>query len=114
MRKLYNILFTVCFWLSCPYYFLKMWRRGNWQSGFGQRFARYDSKIKQAVTNRHVGWLHAVSVGEVNLCTHLIQALETKAPNLKIIASTTTTTGMQDLQNKLPAHIGKIYYPVDR
>ena len=90
-----------------------MWRRGNWQAGFGERFARYGSKLKQALSNRDVIWLHAVSVGEVNICTQLINALEPRAPNLKIVVSTTTSTGMAELQRKLPAHISKIYYPID-
>lgn len=113
MRFLYNILFPICFFLSAPFYFLKMWRRGNWQTGFGQRFGRYSGKLKQALTNRNVLWLHAVSVGEVNICTQLIQALEPRAPNLKIVVSTTTSTGMGELLRKLPPHIDKIYYPVD-
>jgi hypothetical protein len=33
MRILYNILFPLLFWLSSPWYFLKMWRRGNWRDG---------------------------------------------------------------------------------
>jgi len=114
MRSLYNILFSVFFALSAPYYFLKMWRRGNWRQGFRQRFGRYDAKFKQALTNRHVLWMHAVSVGEVNVCTQLIRALEPRVPNLKIVVSTTTSTGMGELQRKLPSHIGKIYYPIDR
>jgi 3-deoxy-D-manno-octulosonic-acid transferase len=114
VRAIYNILFTLFFVLSAPYYFLKMYRRGNWQAGFGQRFGIYDSKFKQAITNRHVLWMHAVSVGEVNLCTHLIRALEARLPNLKIVVSTTTSTGMGELLKKLPSHVSKIYYPVDR
>ncbi len=90
-----------------------MWRRGGWQAGFSQRFARYDSKFKQAITNRDILWMHAVSVGEVNVCTQLIKALEPRAPNLKIVVSTTTSTGMATLQKMLPTHISKIYYPVD-
>jgi 3-deoxy-D-manno-octulosonic-acid transferase len=113
MRSLYNILFTFCFALSSPYYFWRMWRRGNWQAGFGQRFGRYDSKLKQAITNRHTLWMHAVSVGEVNICTQLIRALEPRLPNLKIVVSTTTTTGMGELHRKLPHHISRIYYPID-
>ena len=54
-----------------------MRRRGDWRPGFGQRFAIYDASLKQALTNRHVIWLHAVSVGEVNLCTQLIQRART-------------------------------------
>lgn len=113
VRLIYNIGFHIFFVLSAPFYFLKMWRRGNWQTGFGERFARYDSKLKQAITNRDVIWLHAVSVGEVNICTQLIKALAARAPNLKVVVSTTTTTGMAELQKKLPIHISKIYYPVD-
>lgn len=113
MRTLYNILFVIFFWLSAPYYFWRMRRRGNWLAGFLERFGHYDRKLKQAVTNRQTLWLHAVSVGEVNLCTQLIRALEPRLPNLKIVVSTTTTTGMAELQRRLPAHISKIYYPVD-
>jgi 3-deoxy-D-manno-octulosonic-acid transferase len=58
--------------------------------------------------------MHAVSVGEVNVCTQLIRTLEPRLPNLKMVVSTTTTTGMEELHRKLPNHIGKIYYPIDR
>jgi 3-deoxy-D-manno-octulosonic-acid transferase len=114
MQTWYDILFWIFFWLSAPYYFLKMWRRGHWREGFFQRFGRYDGKLKQALTNRHVIWLHAVSVGEVAICTQLIRALEPRVPNLKIVVSTTTSTGMAELKRKLPSHIHKTYYPIDR
>jgi len=114
VRTLYNILFLVFFALSAPYYFWRMRRRGNWQRGFPERFARYHSELKQALTNRHIVWIHAVSVGEVNLCTQIIRALELRAPNVKFVVSTTTTTGMAELRRRLPRRISKIYYPVDR
>jgi len=114
VRTFYNILFTICFVLSSPYYFWRMRRRGNWQQGFAERFGKYDTKLKQALTNRDTLWMHAVSVGEVNVCTQLIRALEPRLPNLKIVVSTTTTTGMGELRSKLPNHISKIYYPIDR
>ena len=114
MRTLYNILFTIFFALSSPYYFRRMRRRGNWRRGFRERFARYDANLKQALTNRQVMWIHAVSVGEINLCTQLIRALELRLPNIKFVVSTTTTTGMAELRRRLPTHISKIYYPIDR
>ena len=113
VRFLYNIGFLIFLLASAPFYLLKMWRRGNWRPGFGERFSRYSSKFKQALTNKDVIWFHAVSVGEVNICTQLIQALEPRAPAVKIVVSTTTSTGMAELQRKLPAHISKIYYPLD-
>ena len=114
MRTVYNILFNILFVLSSPYYFWRLQRRGNWRPGFGERFGHYHGGLKQALTNRHVIWIHAVSVGEVNLCTQLIRALEPRVPNAKIVVSTTTTTGMGELRHRLPTHISKIYYPVDR
>jgi 3-deoxy-D-manno-octulosonic-acid transferase len=113
MRTLYNILFAVFFVLTSPYYFMRMWRRGGWLSGFFERFGYYDRDLRQRLTNRHVLWLHAVSVGEVNLCTQFIRVLEPRMPNIKIVVSTTTTTGMTELSHHLPGHISKIYYPVD-
>ncbi len=114
MRTIYNILFTIFFFLSSPYYFFRMCRRGNWLKGFSERFGQHDPRIKQALTNRQSIWLHAVSVGEVNVCTHLIRAIERRLPNAKIVVSTTTTTGMGELKSKLPTHVTKIYYPIDR
>src|SRR5208283_5422719 len=81
---------------------------------FGQRFAIYDPSVKQALTNRQIIWLHAVSVGEVGLCTQLIKALEPRVPNAKIVVSCTTTTGMAEYRNRLPSRVLKFYYPVDR
>ena len=114
MRILYNILFLFFFAVASPYYFWRMRRRGGWRAGFGQRFSIYDSPLKQALTNRHVIWLHAVSVGEANLCTQLISALEPRVPNVKIVVSCTTSTGMAELRRRLPTRISKIYYPIDR
>jgi len=114
VRTLYNILFTIFFVFASPYYFWRMRRRGNWRKGFAQRFGIYGTKLKQALTNRDRVWLHAVSVGEVNVCTQIIQGIERRLPNLKLVVSTTTTTGMDELQRKLPTHISRIYYPLDR
>jgi 3-deoxy-D-manno-octulosonic-acid transferase len=91
-----------------------MAKRGNWGPGFWERFGSYDANLKQALTNRHILWVHAVSVGEVNLLVHFIRALEKRAPNLKFVVSTTTTTGMGILRKRLKPHISKIYYPIDR
>ena len=114
MKFWYNVFFMLFFVGSSPYYFWRMSRRGDWQAGFQERFGRFTTRLKQAITNRHVLWIHAVSVGEVNIATQLIRSLEARLPNLKIIVSTTTSTGMGELRKRLPSHIEKIYYPIDR
>src|ERR1035437_9526416 len=111
MRFFYNILFTFGFLFSAPYYFLKMWRRGNWKTGFGQRFALFDPELRAKLSKRPVLWLHAVSVGEVGICVQLIKLLAPRLPQYQIVVSTTTSTGMGELRSKLPEEVEKIYYP---
>jgi 3-deoxy-D-manno-octulosonic-acid transferase len=113
MRFVYNILFAVFFWLSAPFYFFKMSRRPNWRPGFWQRFAFYGEDVKRPDGKRPVLWLHAVSVGEVGICAQLIRSLEPQLPGYEFLVSTTTSTGMGELQRKLPPHISRIYYPID-
>jgi 3-deoxy-D-manno-octulosonic-acid transferase len=112
MKILYDLLFTIGFVLSSPYQFFKMWRRGNWEAGFLERFGFYESNVK-SLQRHHVIWIHGVSVGEVNLCIQLVRALEPRLPKAKIVVSTTTTTGMAELRRRLSTRAIKIYYPVD-
>ena len=113
MRLLYNILFTVFFLLSAPYYLWKLVRRGNWRRGSGQRFGWHKISLRESLAGQRVLWLHAVSVGEANLCIQLIDSLREEIDDWVIVVSTTTTTGMSELEKKLPGEIHKIYYPVD-
>lgn len=114
MQAIYNIIFTVFVILISPFYMMKLWKRGNWQKGFSQRFGKYDHTVKQAVTNSHAVWVHGVSVGEANISINLVNKLISLRPLLKFVVSTTTTTGMGQLRSKLPPFVSKIYYPIDR
>lgn len=113
MRLCYNLLFPAFFLLSAPYYFWKMWRRGGWQQGFGERFGTIEPGKLKTLPDAKVLWLHAVSVGEVNVCLQLIAALRPRLVGWKFLVSTTTSTGMGELEKKLPADVARIYYPVD-
>ncbi len=113
MRIAYNILFVIFFWLSASYYFVKMWRRGNWRGGLGQRFGRYTPEFKAALAGGPVLWLHAVSVGETGVCLQLLGQLEARLPGWRFAVSTTTSTGMGELQRRLPPHIARFYYPAN-
>src|SRR5271170_1077485 len=110
MRVAYNILFVLFFWLSAPWYFLKLWRRGNWRADFGHRFARYGADVHAVLGLRPVFWLHAVSVGEVGVCLQLLRALEPNLPAFQFVVSTTTSTGMGELRRRLPSRVQAIYY----
>jgi 3-deoxy-D-manno-octulosonic-acid transferase len=57
-------------------------------------------------------WLHAVSVGEVNLLASLLEQLERRAPDVCCVISTTTMTGFQVAQAKYPQRL-VFYCPLD-
>src|SRR6476646_4895446 len=112
MRLIYNILFPIFFLFTAPFYFLKMWRRGNWQSGFAQRFGNYDEPLRPT-SGKPLIWFHAVSVGEVGICAQLLRELSPHLPGYEFLVSTTTSTGMGELQRLMPPDVRKIYYPTD-
>jgi 3-deoxy-D-manno-octulosonic-acid transferase len=57
-------------------------------------------------------WIHAVSVGEVNLLAPLLKMIEEKRPEWECVISTTTTTGMA-LARKKYAKYTVFYCPLD-
>ena len=114
VRLIYNLLFSVFFLFSAPFYFWKMWRRGGWQAGFAQRFGFYDRGVVARLrSGKPLVWMHAVSVGEVNVCVPLQRELRKKFPDHSWLVSTTTSTGMAELNHQLDADVLRIYYPID-
>lgn len=114
MRWLYNILFSLVFWLASPWLLIKLRRRGAWREAFGQRFGRYaPGAIPPTSPGGKRIWLHAVSVGEVNTCLQLVRCLQQRRADLHLVVSTTTNTGMAELRRKLPPGVTPIYFPVD-
>lgn len=57
-------------------------------------------------------WLHAVSVGEVNLLAPIIERLQLQLPGVQLVVSTTTETGY-DLAKKKYSHLAVCFFPFD-
>lgn len=58
-------------------------------------------------------WIHAVSVGEVNVALRLIQDLEEILENPNFILSTTTLTGGRKAKENLNKNTIHVYFPFD-
>lgn len=111
---LYEILFWFAVLISAPHYALRMRRRGGYASGFMERFGRYSpEKLKTLSKLKNPVWIHAVSVGEVNLALEFIAKLRETFPQLHLILSTTTSTGHALAIQKAPENCCVIYYPLD-
>ena len=96
LKVLYNLLFTLIFILTSPYFLYKLWRRGRLFSyNFLERLAIYTSEQESQMRAGCDFWIHAVSVGEALIARALLRELRTRVPHLNIVITTTTPTGYQ-------------------
>lgn len=109
MSWLLNIIYSLCLlaispWLLWRYLFQSKSRRG------------WSHKLLGRVPTRSHGvrciWIHAVSVGEVNLLQPLITGLLDDDPATEIVISTSTETGFDLANNKYPQH-SVFFCPMD-
>ena len=109
---IYNLLLPLALVLMLPGYLIKMLRRGSYGRGFGERLGIYSARKREIIgkLERPV-WIHAVSVGEVNIARKLVAALRDIDGGLPIVISTTTPTGFS-IANQSDADLA-IYNPVD-
>ena len=109
---IYNILFPVVLCFLLPRYLLKIIRRGNYSKSFGERLGIFSSEKQIRLSEiRNPIWIHAVSVGEVNVAKKLIKSLKSMEFEQAIILSTTTPTGHSVAKNSDADLV--IYHPLD-
>jgi 3-deoxy-D-manno-octulosonic-acid transferase len=113
IRFLYNFLWPLGLLIFLPGYFAKMIRRGGYREKFGQRLGIYDGEVRNRLSNQRLTWLHAVSVGEVNIALKLASALRALEPDLHCVLTTTTTTGFALARKTAPPWIEVMYTPLD-
>src|SRR5436305_8340681 len=113
IRFIYNLFWPIGLLFFLPSYLMKMVRRGGYRKNFGQRFGMYNRELRVRLSNQRSTWLHAVSVGEVNVALKLASALRALEPDLHCVLSTTTTTGFAIANQNAPAWMEVIYTPLD-
>ena len=113
IRLIYNLLWPLGLLIFLPGYIVKMRRRGGYREKFGQRLGIYDRVVRNGLSKRRSTWLHAVSVGEVNIALKLANALRALEPDLHCVLTTTTTTGFALARKTVPPWIEVMYTPLD-
>jgi 3-deoxy-D-manno-octulosonic-acid transferase len=113
MRFIYNLFWPIGLLFFLPGYFTKMIRRGGYREKFGQRLGIYDHYLRDRLSNQKSTWLHAVSVGEVNVALKLANALRALEPDLHCVLTTTTTTGFALARKNALPWIEVMYTPLD-
>jgi len=110
MPYLLNVVYLLLIFAASPYLLWCRLRHGKYRDGWQQKLWGDVPRRR----NRRVPclWLHAVSVGEVNLLQPLIARWEQGHPDWEIVISTTTQTGFA-LAQKRYAPRTVFYAPLD-
>ena len=137
---LYNLLFAAVYPFLLPGFLLRMLRRGGYAARMGDRFALYpeglfgkgrplfDSHASRGAPGGRalpsVGadvlggpnsfvWIHAVSVGEVQVAGQLMREWRKAEPDVRFCFSTTSSTGWKMAEKEVMASDVLIYNPLD-
>ena len=111
----YNALFTVAYFAMLPSFLLRMKRRGGYKARMGDRFAKYPDDILAEFSRDCASriWVHAVSVGEVQVAGQLMRAIREADPSVRFVFSTTSSTGWRTAEKEVADGDILIYNPID-
>ena len=124
---LYNLLFAAVYPFLLPGFLVRMLRRGGYAARMGDRFALYPEGLfgrdrplfdsHSALSTKHgpseatqpkayalstnFVWIHAVSVGEVQVAGQLMREWRKTEPDVRFCFSTTSSTGWKMAEREL-------------
>lgn len=110
-----NILFAAIFPFLLPSYLIRMVRRGGYKARLADRFALYPREIvsRFAKAGKRPVWIHAVSVGEVQVAGQLMKEWREVEPDVWFCFSTTSSTGWKTAEREMTEKDVLIYNPLD-
>ena len=110
---IYNVLFAAVYPFLLPGFLVRMLRRGGYAARMGDRFALYPEGLfgkDRALYDSHKDfrretgdfvWIHAVSVGEVQVAGQLMREWRKVEPGVRFCFSTTSSTGWKIAEKEL-------------
>lgn len=109
MRYLLNCIYTLLLFFALPILLYRAIRHGKYRDGLEQKLL---GRVPEFSPTSQRIWIHAVSVGEVNLLRPLIRRLLRSRPACEIVISTTTKTGFELARKKYDSHT-TFWCPID-
>ena len=114
MKKVvYNLLFAIVYPFLLPGFLVRMLRRGGYAARMGDRFALYPDEVLAKFREGGFVWIHAVSVGEVQVAGQLMREWRKVEPGVKFAFSTTSSTGWKMAEKEISERDVLIYNPLD-
>ena len=109
-----NFIYCAALALASPIILYRMIRHGRYRRGLSEKFLGLSSSRGQTLRGdaQHCIWIHAVSVGEVNLLPGIVRQLTSEHPDVSIAISTSTDTGY-DVAVKHFGELRVFFCPLD-
>lgn len=109
MFIIYDLIFILFAAVYAPVLFL----RKKWHGGFRQRFGLFSAQELAKWDDRPRIWIHAVSVGEVQVTAGLVSRLRTAYPQHELVMTVVTPTGYQLARQRFGDEVRLLFAPVD-
>jgi 3-deoxy-D-manno-octulosonic-acid transferase len=104
-----NFAYLALLIAAFPYFAWQSYRKGKYREGFA---AKLWGQAPPRTGLAPCVWMHAVSVGEVNLLRSLVDRLKERRPDCDLVISTTTMTGYALANARFP-ELTVFYCPLD-
>ncbi len=111
-HRLYQLLGWLFFSVSFPPFFVYSVLTGRYRRGLSQRFGLYGGLGPRRPDAPRI-WLHASSVGEVQVARALLAELRAARPGAFFIVSTMTETGLATARQQLGEEVHCLLAPLD-
>ncbi|MBI2825607.1 MAG: 3-deoxy-D-manno-octulosonic acid transferase [Planctomycetia bacterium] len=99
MPYLLNLVYLVVLLLASPWLVYEGLRKGKYRAGLAAKFL---GQVPVRQGQRRCLWLHAVSVGEVNLLAPLLAEMRRRRPDWECVISATSMAGLTLAKKKYP------------
>ena len=109
MPYLLNLVYIGLLAAAVPWLVYQAFRKGKYRQGYAQKFL---GLVPRRISGAKCVWLHAVSVGEINLLATIIKRIAQARPDWQCVVSTTTMTGMALAKKQYP-ELTVFYCPLD-
>ena len=118
----YNLVFALAYPFLLPGFLVRMCRRGGYAARFADRIGLYPAAVLDALGARagshdyrpgEFVWIHAVSVGEVQVAGQLMRAWRAAEPGVRFCFSTTSSTGWRMAGREVTGRDVLVYNPLD-
>lgn len=113
MYLIYNLIFTLLFFIIIPYFIIRSIKEKGFTKRFRQSMGFINDDEIAKVAKQNCIWIHGASVGEIVATSPLVKEIKRTMPNAKVLVSAVTTGGYDMAHQIIPEADAIIYFPID-